>query len=103
MCSLFFAFFPQLLSRKDKATFERLEYLMSKEDNYKRLRDYISSQSMTSCIPYLGIYSLLSLLNTHKHNLVGRIFSNLSFVKEYNTVIIRASSHTSCLADILKF
>ncbi|XP_036437434.1 ras-specific guanine nucleotide-releasing factor RalGPS2 isoform X2 [Colossoma macropomum] len=45
-----------LLSRKDKATFERLEYLMSKEDNYKRLRDYISSQSMTSCIPYLGIY-----------------------------------------------
>ncbi|KAI4892521.1 hypothetical protein NFI96_005752 [Prochilodus magdalenae] len=42
-----------LLSRKDKATFERLEYLMSKEDNYKRLRDYISSQSMTSCIPYL--------------------------------------------------
>uniref|UniRef100_A0A4W4EGV9 Ral GEF with PH domain and SH3 binding motif 2 n=1 Tax=Electrophorus electricus TaxID=8005 RepID=A0A4W4EGV9_ELEEL len=45
-----------LLSRKDKATFERLEYLMSKEDNYKRLRDYISSQSMTSCIPYLGMY-----------------------------------------------
>ncbi|CAM4691521.1 unnamed protein product [Leuciscus chuanchicus] len=43
-----------LLSRKDKATFERLEYLMSKEDNYKRLRDFISSQSMTSCIPYLG-------------------------------------------------
>ncbi|KAK2863905.1 hypothetical protein Q7C36_003059 [Tachysurus vachellii] len=33
-----------LLSRKDKATFEKLEYLMSKEDNYKRLRDYISSQ-----------------------------------------------------------
>ncbi|XP_018609191.2 ras-specific guanine nucleotide-releasing factor RalGPS2 isoform X6 [Scleropages formosus] len=45
-----------LLSRKDKASFERLEYLMSKEDNYKRLRDYISSQSMTSCIPYLGMY-----------------------------------------------
>lgn len=45
---------PQLLSRKDKATFDRLDYLMSKEDNYKRLRDYISSQSMVSCIPYLG-------------------------------------------------
>uniref|UniRef100_A0A672JE93 Ral GEF with PH domain and SH3 binding motif 2 n=1 Tax=Salarias fasciatus TaxID=181472 RepID=A0A672JE93_SALFA len=43
-----------LLSRKDKATFDRLDYLMSKEDNYKRLRDYISSQSMVSCIPYLG-------------------------------------------------
>ncbi|KAA8589277.1 hypothetical protein FQN60_012642, partial [Etheostoma spectabile] len=42
-----------LLSRKDKATFDRLDYLMSKEDNYKRLRDFISSQSMVSCIPYL--------------------------------------------------
>lgn len=27
---------------------------MSKEDNYKRLRDFISTQSMVSCIPYLG-------------------------------------------------
>ncbi|XP_019357366.1 PREDICTED: ras-specific guanine nucleotide-releasing factor RalGPS2 isoform X4 [Gavialis gangeticus] len=45
-----------LLSRKDKATFEKLEYVMSKEDNYKRLRDYISSLKMTPCIPYLGIY-----------------------------------------------
>ncbi|TNN60570.1 Ras-specific guanine nucleotide-releasing factor RalGPS1 [Liparis tanakae] len=44
-----------LLSRKDKATFDRLDYLMSKEDNYKRLRDFISSQSMVSCIPYLGL------------------------------------------------
>ncbi|KAI3368939.1 hypothetical protein L3Q82_025914 [Scortum barcoo] len=46
-----------LLSRKDKATFDRLDYLMSKEDNYKRLRDFISSQSMVSCIPYLVIMS----------------------------------------------
>ncbi|KAM4574128.1 ras-specific guanine nucleotide-releasing factor RalGPS2 isoform 8-T10 [Fundulus diaphanus] len=45
-----------LLSRKDKSTFDRLDYLMSKEDNYKRLRDFISSQSMVSCIPYLGMY-----------------------------------------------
>ncbi len=51
---LFFLFTAQLLSRKDKATFDRLDYLMSKEDNYKRLRDFISSQSMVSCIPYLG-------------------------------------------------
>lgn len=54
----------QLLSRKDKATFDRLDYLMSKEDNYKRLRDFISSQSMVSCIPYLG--------NRHKHSLTQR-------------------------------
>ncbi|TKC40234.1 hypothetical protein EI555_003256 [Monodon monoceros] len=43
----------KLLSRKDKTTFEKLEYVMSKEDNYKRLRDYISSLKMTPCIPYL--------------------------------------------------
>ncbi|XP_063284342.1 ras-specific guanine nucleotide-releasing factor RalGPS2 isoform X2 [Pelobates fuscus] len=45
-----------LLSRKDKTTFEKLEYVVSKEDNYKRLRDYINSLKMTPCIPYLGIY-----------------------------------------------
>ncbi|RXM98250.1 Ras-specific guanine nucleotide-releasing factor RalGPS2 [Acipenser ruthenus] len=44
-----------LLSRKDKTTFEKLEYLMAKEDNYKRLREYISTLSMTPCIPYLGM------------------------------------------------
>ncbi|KAM7336117.1 hypothetical protein ACRRTK_004610 [Alexandromys fortis] len=44
-----------LLSRKDKTTFEKLEYVMSKEDNYKRLRDYISSLKMTPCIPYLDV------------------------------------------------
>ncbi|KAF3835039.1 hypothetical protein F7725_027597 [Dissostichus mawsoni] len=47
---------PKHGRRKDKATFDRLDYLMSKEDNYKRLRDFISSQSMVSCIPYLGMY-----------------------------------------------
>ncbi|KAI4563288.1 hypothetical protein MJT46_010897 [Ovis ammon polii x Ovis aries] len=51
----------KLLSRKDKTTFEKLEYVMSKEDNYKRLRDYISSLKMTPCIPYLGDIALLSL------------------------------------------
>uniref|UniRef100_A0A8C6LS75 Ral GEF with PH domain and SH3 binding motif 2 n=1 Tax=Nothobranchius furzeri TaxID=105023 RepID=A0A8C6LS75_NOTFU len=58
-CVTFVLYFPYifaLLSRKDKATFDRLDYLMSKEDNYKRLRDFISSQSMVSCIPYLGMY-----------------------------------------------
>ncbi|XP_048457974.1 ras-specific guanine nucleotide-releasing factor RalGPS1-like [Rhincodon typus] len=46
--------FNHLLSRKDKTTFEKLEYLVSKEDNYKRLRDYVNSLKMTPCIPYLG-------------------------------------------------
>ncbi|XP_026088964.1 ras-specific guanine nucleotide-releasing factor RalGPS2-like isoform X2 [Carassius auratus] len=93
-----------LLSRKDKATFERLEYLMSKEDNYKRLRDYISSQSMTSCIPYLGIYlsdltyidsaypSTGSILeNEQRSNLMNnilRIISDLQRSVEYDIPVL---------------
>uniref|UniRef100_A0A672QA98 Ral GEF with PH domain and SH3 binding motif 2 n=1 Tax=Sinocyclocheilus grahami TaxID=75366 RepID=A0A672QA98_SINGR len=93
-----------LLSRKDKATFERLEYLMSKEDNYKRLRDFISSQSMTSCIPYLGIYlsdltyidsaypSTGSILeNEQRSNLMNnilRIISDLQRSIEYDIPVL---------------
>nr|XP_032643967.1 ras-specific guanine nucleotide-releasing factor RalGPS1-like [Chelonoidis abingdonii] len=43
-----------LLNRKDKTTFEKLDYLMSKEDNYKRTREYIRSLKMVPTIPYLG-------------------------------------------------
>lgn len=50
-----------LVSRKDKATFEKLDYLVTKEDNYKRMREFISSLRMVPCIPYLGIY-LLNLI-----------------------------------------
>ncbi|XP_059846889.1 ras-specific guanine nucleotide-releasing factor RalGPS2-like [Hypanus sabinus] len=46
----------KLLSRKDKATFEKLETLLSKEDNYKELRAYISCLRNKPCIPYLGMY-----------------------------------------------
>ncbi|KAI2553933.1 RALGPS1 isoform 11, partial [Pan troglodytes] len=42
-----------LLNRKDKTTFEKLDYLMSKEDNYKRTREYIRSLKMVPSIPYL--------------------------------------------------
>ncbi|XP_072096114.1 ras-specific guanine nucleotide-releasing factor RalGPS1 isoform X3 [Mobula birostris] len=47
-----------LVSRKDKATFEKLDYLVTKEDNYKRMREFISSLRMVPCVPYLGIYLL---------------------------------------------
>uniref|UniRef100_A0A667Y136 Ral GEF with PH domain and SH3 binding motif 1 n=1 Tax=Myripristis murdjan TaxID=586833 RepID=A0A667Y136_9TELE len=47
-----------LISRKDKATFEKLNYLTSKEENYTRMREYIRSLKMVPCIPYLGIYLL---------------------------------------------
>uniref|UniRef100_A0AAQ4RZV6 Ras-specific guanine nucleotide-releasing factor RalGPS1 n=1 Tax=Gasterosteus aculeatus aculeatus TaxID=481459 RepID=A0AAQ4RZV6_GASAC len=47
-----------LISRKDKATFEKLNYLTSKEENYTRMREYIRSLKMVPRIPYLGIYLL---------------------------------------------
>uniref|UniRef100_A0A672JY75 Ras-specific guanine nucleotide-releasing factor RalGPS1-like n=1 Tax=Sinocyclocheilus grahami TaxID=75366 RepID=A0A672JY75_SINGR len=45
-----------LISRKDKATLEKLDFLTSKEENYNRMREYIRSLKMAPCIPYLGIY-----------------------------------------------
>uniref|UniRef100_A0A8C9V6G2 Ral GEF with PH domain and SH3 binding motif 1 n=1 Tax=Scleropages formosus TaxID=113540 RepID=A0A8C9V6G2_SCLFO len=45
-----------LISRKDKATFDKLDFLTSKEENYTRMREYIRSLKMVPCIPYLGIY-----------------------------------------------
>ncbi|XP_061115979.1 ras-specific guanine nucleotide-releasing factor RalGPS1 isoform X2 [Conger conger] len=45
-----------LISRKDKATFDKLDYLTSKEENYTRMREYIRSLKMVPCIPYLGLY-----------------------------------------------
>ncbi|XP_063065974.1 ras-specific guanine nucleotide-releasing factor RalGPS1-like isoform X3 [Engraulis encrasicolus] len=47
-----------LISRKDKAAFEKLNYLTTKEENYSRLREYIRSIKMVPCIPYLGMYLL---------------------------------------------
>ncbi|KTF77938.1 hypothetical protein cypCar_00014535 [Cyprinus carpio] len=44
-----------LISRKDKATFEKLDFLTSKEENYNRMREYIRSLKMAPCIPYLGL------------------------------------------------
>ncbi|XP_072275855.1 ras-specific guanine nucleotide-releasing factor RalGPS2 isoform X4 [Pyxicephalus adspersus] len=93
-----------LLSRKDKTTFEKLEYVVSKEDNYKRLRDYIGSLKMTPCIPYLGIYlsdltyidsaypSTGSILeNEQRSNLMNnilRIISDLQQSCEYDIPIL---------------
>ncbi|XP_078498314.1 ras-specific guanine nucleotide-releasing factor RalGPS2 isoform X3 [Lissotriton helveticus] len=93
-----------LLSRKDKTMFEKLEYVLSKEDNYKRLRDYISSLRMVSCIPYLGMYlsdltyidsaypSTGSILeNEQRSNLMNnilRIISDLQQSCEYDIPVL---------------
>uniref|UniRef100_A0A7N8WV21 Ral GEF with PH domain and SH3 binding motif 2 n=1 Tax=Mastacembelus armatus TaxID=205130 RepID=A0A7N8WV21_9TELE len=90
-----------LLSRKDKATFDRLDYLMSKEDNYKRLRDYISSQSMVSCIPYLGMYlSDLTYIDS-AYPSTGSILENEQRSNLMNNILrIISDLQRSCTYDI---
>ncbi|XP_028258753.1 ras-specific guanine nucleotide-releasing factor RalGPS2 isoform X4 [Parambassis ranga] len=91
-----------LLSRKDKATFDRLDYLMSKEDNYKRLRDYISSQSMVSCIPYLGMYlSDLTYIDS-AYPSTGSILENEQRSNLMNNILrIISDLQRSCTYDVL--
>ncbi|KAL4634965.1 ras-specific guanine nucleotide-releasing factor RalGPS2-like isoform X1 [Arapaima gigas] len=90
-----------LLSRKDKTIFERLEYLMSKEDNYKRLRDYIRSQSMNSCIPYLGMYlSDLTYIDS-AYPSTGSILESEQRSNQMNNILrIISDLQRSCKYDI---
>uniref|UniRef100_A0A3Q3JLG3 Ral GEF with PH domain and SH3 binding motif 2 n=1 Tax=Monopterus albus TaxID=43700 RepID=A0A3Q3JLG3_MONAL len=105
-----------LLSRKDKAMFDRLDYLMSKEDNYKRLRDYISSQSMVSCIPYLGMYlsdltyidsaypSTGSILeNEQRSNLMNNILRIISDLQRSCTYDIPVLSHVQKYLNSVRY
>ncbi|XP_072295361.1 ras-specific guanine nucleotide-releasing factor RalGPS2 isoform X3 [Eucyclogobius newberryi] len=90
-----------LLSRKDKATFDKLDYLMSKEDNYKRLRDYISSQSMVACIPYLGMYlSDLTYIDS-AYPSTGSILENEQRSNLMNNILrIISDLQRSCTYDV---
>ncbi|XP_029474455.1 ras-specific guanine nucleotide-releasing factor RalGPS2 isoform X3 [Rhinatrema bivittatum] len=90
-----------LLSRKDKTTFEKLEYVMSKEDNYKRLRDYINSLKMTPCIPYLGIYlSDLTYIDS-AYPSTGSILENEQRTNLMNNILrIISDLQQSCEYDI---
>lgn len=65
-----FPVFLQLISRKDKATFEKLDYLTSKEENCARMREYIRSLKMVPCIPYLGESSSVCSLCLSKRALL---------------------------------
>ncbi|KAG8555445.1 hypothetical protein GDO81_017703 [Engystomops pustulosus] len=93
--------FNQLLSRKDKTTFEKLEYVVSKEDNYKRLRDYINSLKMTPCIPYLGIYlSDLTYIDS-AYPSTGSILENEQRSNLMNNILrIISDLQQSCEYDI---
>ncbi|XP_072529901.1 ras-specific guanine nucleotide-releasing factor RalGPS1 isoform X2 [Salminus brasiliensis] len=93
-----------LISRKDKATFEKLDFLTSKEENYTRMREYISSLKMVPCIPYLGIY-LLDMIyidsaypasdsiieteqRTNQMNNLLRVISDLQMSCNYDHLVI---------------
>ncbi|MGH0159072.1 UNVERIFIED_CONTAM: hypothetical protein FKN15_036535 [Acipenser sinensis] len=49
-----------LINRKDKTAFDKLDYLLSKEENYSRMREYISTLKMVPTIPYLDHIVTLS-------------------------------------------
>ncbi|XP_011613038.1 ras-specific guanine nucleotide-releasing factor RalGPS2 isoform X2 [Takifugu rubripes] len=90
-----------LLSRKDKSSFDRLAFLMSKEDNYKRLRDFISTQSMVSCIPYLGMYlSDLTYIDS-AYPSTGSILENEQRSNLMNNILrIISDLQRSCTYDV---
>uniref|UniRef100_H3CZU8 Ral GEF with PH domain and SH3 binding motif 2 n=1 Tax=Tetraodon nigroviridis TaxID=99883 RepID=H3CZU8_TETNG len=90
-----------LLSRKDKSSFDRLAFLISKEDNYKRLRDFISTQSMVSCIPYLGMYlSDLTYIDS-AYPSTGSILENEQRSNLMNNILrIISDLQRSCTYDV---
>ncbi|XP_035685020.1 ras-specific guanine nucleotide-releasing factor RalGPS2-like isoform X3 [Branchiostoma floridae] len=58
-----------LLSRRDKAVFERLAEVLTEDENRQRLRDYMEDIRLP-CIPYLGMYLTdLTYINAaHPHS-----------------------------------
>ncbi|KAM9207058.1 ras-specific guanine nucleotide-releasing factor RalGPS1 isoform 10-T11 [Dugong dugon] len=91
-----------LLNRKDKTTFEKLDYLMSKEDNYKRTREYIRSLKMVPSIPYLGIYLLDLIYIDSAYPASGSIMENEQRSNQMNNILrIIADLQVSCSYDHL--
>ncbi|XP_048369522.1 ras-specific guanine nucleotide-releasing factor RalGPS1 isoform X2 [Sphaerodactylus townsendi] len=91
-----------LLNRKDKTTFEKLDFLMSKEDNYKRVREYIRCLKMVPCIPYLGIYLLDLIYIDSAYPASGSIMENEQRSNQMNNILrIIADLQVSCSYDHL--
>ncbi|KAM6238145.1 ras-specific guanine nucleotide-releasing factor RalGPS1 isoform 2-T6 [Spheniscus humboldti] len=91
-----------LLNRKDKTTFDKLDYLLSKEDNYKRTREYIRSLKMVPTIPYLGIYLLDLIYIDSAYPASGSIMENEQRSNQMNNILrIIADLQVSCNYDHL--
>ncbi|XP_053551565.1 ras-specific guanine nucleotide-releasing factor RalGPS1 isoform X2 [Bombina bombina] len=91
-----------LMNRKDKATFDKLDYLLSKEDNYKRTREYIRSLKMVPSIPYLGIYLLDIIYIDSAYPASGSIMENEQRSNQMNNILrIISDLQVSCGYDHL--
>ncbi|KAM8934522.1 ras-specific guanine nucleotide-releasing factor RalGPS1 isoform 1-T1 [Pelodytes ibericus] len=91
-----------LLNRKDKTTFDKLDYLLTKEDNYKRTREYIRSLKMVPSIPYLGIYLLDIVYVDSAYPASGSIIENEQRSNQMNNILrIIADLQVSCTYDHL--
>ncbi|XP_031746939.1 ras-specific guanine nucleotide-releasing factor RalGPS1 isoform X4 [Xenopus tropicalis] len=91
-----------LLNRKDKTTFEKLDYLLSKEDNCKRMREHIRSLKMVPCIPYLGLYLLDIIYIDSAYPASGSIMENEQRTNQMNNILrIIADLQVSCIYDHL--
>ncbi|XP_066436504.1 ras-specific guanine nucleotide-releasing factor RalGPS1 isoform X5 [Eleutherodactylus coqui] len=91
-----------LLNRKDKTTFDKLDYLLSKEDNYKRTREYIRSLKMVPSIPYLGIYLLDIIYIDSAYPASGSIMENEQRSNQMNNILrIIADLQVYCNYDHL--
>ncbi|XP_063791954.1 ras-specific guanine nucleotide-releasing factor RalGPS1 isoform X5 [Pseudophryne corroboree] len=91
-----------LLNRKDKTTFDKLDYLLSKEDNYKRTREYIRSLKMVPSIPYLGIYLLDIIYIDSAYPASGSIMENEQRSNQMNNILrIIADLQVSCIYEHL--
>lgn len=91
-----------LVNRKDRTTFDKLDYLLSKEDNYKRTREYIRSLKMVPSIPYLGIYLLDIIYVDSAYPASGSIMENEQRSNQMNNILrIIADLQVSCNYDHL--
>ncbi|XP_077140407.1 ras-specific guanine nucleotide-releasing factor RalGPS1 isoform X6 [Ranitomeya variabilis] len=97
-----------LLNRKDKTTFDKLDYLLSKEDNYKRTREYIRSLKMVPSIPYLGIYLLDIIYVDSAYPASGSILENEQRSNQMNNILriiadLQVSYHLATLPHVQKY
>ncbi|XP_007258140.3 ras-specific guanine nucleotide-releasing factor RalGPS1 isoform X2 [Astyanax mexicanus] len=91
-----------LISRKDKATFDKLDFLTSKEQNYTRMREYISSLKMVPCIPYLGIYLLDMIYIDSAYPASGSIIETEQRTNQMNNLLrVISDMQMSCSYDHL--